>query len=182
MQPVSALEGYAVFDFLKATRAAPVQPAPDAPAAAAPRNAQSPDAASYREFLRIVVRDTLRRQGIPAEWISSQISLRPQPGQSRDAYQIELTVQKWNEALMRFAPLLQQQILLALQPGGPAAAEAGDVRIVWAYAPDCGYPYTSLPQPDYWSQAARKFDLPPSTRKFHEVDDDFATTVPSPLR
>lgn len=170
-----------MFDFFKSTRTA--RTAPPAPGTPAPvSEPPAPEtAATHRELLRLVVRDTLRKQGIPSDWIGSQIATRLQTGQTQPAHQIQLTVLKWSEALMRFAPLLQQQIQQALQQGEPAA-DARSVTIVWAYAPDCGYPYTSLPEPEYWSSAARKFDLPPTQRRFHEVDDDFATTVPSPLR
>lgn len=167
-----------MFDFFKTTRAA--RAAPPAPVTA-PESPGPEASASQRELLRLIVRDTLRKQGIPADWIGSQIATRLQAGQTQPAHQIQLTVLKWSEALMRFAPLLQQQIQQALQQGKPAG-DARSVSIVWAYAPDCGYPYTSLPEPEYWSSAARKFDLPPTQRRFHEVDDDFATTVPSPLR
>lgn len=138
-------------------------------------------AVSSRELIRVVLRDTLRRNGIPADWIGSQIASRVQTGQPA-THQIQLVILKWHEALLRFAPLLEQQLLQGLQQFEPQAGP-GSHTVVWSFAPNCGCPYTSLPAPTYWSSAAdkQKFDLPPTARKFHEVDDDFATTVPSPL-
>lgn len=149
------------------------------PAANVGRTAEP--AVSSRELIRVVLRDTLRKNGIPTDWIGSQIASRTTPGQPT-VHQIQLVILKWHEGLLRFAPLLQQQILRSLQQFDPQSDHSGHT-VVWSFAPNCGCPYTTLPAPSYWSAAAEKpkFDLPPSTRKFHEVDDDFATTVPSPL-
>lgn len=141
----------------------------------------SPPELSGREVIRVVLRDTLRRNGIPTDWLGSQIATHARAGQA-PAHQIQLVVLKWHEGLLRFAPLLQQQVLQTLQQFDPQSDHSGNT-VVWSFAPNCGCPYTTLPAPSYWSASAGKqnFDLPPTTRKFHEVDDDFATTVPSPL-
>jgi len=138
-------------------------------------------AISSRELIRVVLRDTLRKNGIPTDWIGSQIASRVQPGLPT-AHQIQLVILKWHEGLLRFAPLLEQQVLQGLQQFDPQSDHSGHT-VVWSFAPNCGCPYTTLPAPAYWSATAerQKFDLPPSTRRFHEVDDDFATTVPSAL-
>lgn len=172
-----------MFDFLKMPRdrSAGTDASVDR-SRVAPGTSKTPEPAlSNRELVRIVLRDTLRKNGIPTDWIGSQIASRTQPGQP-SAHQIQLVILKWHEGLLRFAPLLEQQILQGLQQFDPQSDHSGDT-VVWSFAPNCGCPYTTLPAPSYWSAAAEKlkFDLPPSTRKFQEVDDDFATTVPSPL-
>lgn len=136
---------------------------------------------SGRELVRVVLRDTLRKHGIPVDWIGSQIVSRTQTGQPT-SHQIQLVILKWHEGLLRFAPLLQQQLLLSLQQFDPHTDHSGHT-VVWSFAPHCGCPYTTLPAPGYWGATGerQKFDLPPSGRKFHEVDDDFATTVPSAI-
>ncbi|MDH4134754.1 MAG: hypothetical protein OEV31_08175 [Gammaproteobacteria bacterium] len=139
-------------------------------------------APTSRELIRLVLRDTLRKNGIPTDWIASQIATRAQSGHV-SSHQIQLVMLKWHEGLLRFAPLLQQQILQGIRQFEPHADDTTH-NIVWSFAPSCGCPYTTLPAPDYWesSLAKQKFDLPPTARKFHEVDDDFATTVPSTFR
>lgn len=171
-----------MFDFFKMPRDRSA--GADAPADGsrlAPGMSKTPEPAlSNRELVRIVLRDTLRRNGIPPDWIGSQIASRTQPGQPT-AHQIQLVILKWHEGLLRFAPLLEQQILQGLRQFDPQSDHSGHI-VVWSFAPNCGCPYTTLPAPSYWSAAEKpKFDLPPSPRKFQEVDDDFATTVPSPL-
>ena len=181
------LEGHTVFDFFKTPRnRAPVAEEADQgnrstqrPQIAASNAAGQP--VSSRDLIRVVLRDTLRKNGIPTDWIGVQIATRPQAGQS-STHQIQLVILKWHEGLLRFAPLLQQQILQGLRQFDAQSDHSGDT-LVWTFAADCGCPYTAMPAPNYWEAAAekQKFDLPPTSRKFHEVDDDFATTVPSPL-
>ncbi len=183
----SSLEGYTVFDFFKPSRDKAKRDdllAEDYQSTQIPGTdaGRAPDPAiSDRELIRVVLRDTLRKNGIPTDWIGSQIASRTQAGQAT-AHQIQLVILKWHEGLLRFAPLLQQQILQSLQQFDPQTDHSAHT-VVWSFAPNCGCPYTTLPAPSYWSTSADKqqFDLPPTSRKFHEVDDDFATTVPSAL-
>jgi len=138
--------------------------------------------ATHRELTRVVLRDTLRLNGIPAEWIGCEILARPQ---SRSLL-IQLVIHKWHEGLLRYAPLLQQQLLQGLQRFDPASDHTGHL-VVWKFAPDCDCPHTAMPAPQYWSAPAAmetskpKFDLPPSAYD-SRGDDDFAPTVPSELR
>jgi hypothetical protein len=177
-----------VFDFFKTPRdkSAGSDTSPDdsrfAPHPAPSMSKKPEHAVSSRELVRVVLRDTLRKHGIPTDWVGCQIASRTQSGQAT-AHQIQLVILKWHEGLFRFAPLLQQQILQGLQQFDPQSDHSGH-GVVWSFAPNCGCPYTTMPAPTYWSATAekQKFDLPPTARKFHEVDDDFATTVPSPLR
>ncbi len=137
---------------------------------------------SNRDLVRVVLRDTLRNNGIPSEWISCQVATRAQPGQVT-GQQIQLVIQKWHEGLMRYAPVLQQQLLQGLQRFDPSINPAAH-SVVWAFAHDCGYPHATMPAPAYWTLPVDKpkFDLPPSARDMQRVDDDFAPTEPSALR
>lgn len=137
---------------------------------------------SNRDLVRVVLRDILRNNGIPSDWIGCHVATRAQPGQAT-GQQIQLVVQKWHEGLLRYAPVLQQQLLLGLQRFDPTINPAANT-VVWAFAQDCGYPYSTMPAPAFWNAPADKpkFDLPPSVRDMQPVDDDFAPTEPSPLR
>lgn len=185
----ASLEDWTVFDFFKTSRDKGSQADPPVAGKASDREAgtganaakTSEPSVSGRELIRVVLRDTLRKNGIPTDWVGTQIASHTQAGKAT-AHQIQLVVLKWHEGLLRFAPLLQQQVLQAVQQFDPQSDHSGNT-VVWSFAPNCGCPYTSLPAPTYWSATAdkQKFDLPPTTRRFHEVDDDFATTVPSAL-
>lgn len=172
-----------MFDYFKSSRDKATRgdtaPSVSPTAGAAGDSRQS---ASNRDLIRVVLRDTLRHNGIPTDWIGCQVATRAQPGQA-PGQQIQLVVQKWHDGLMRYAPVLEQQLLQGLQRFDPTAAQSGH-SVVWAFAPDCGYPYATMPAPAFWSNAPDKpkFDLPPSARDMQPSDDDFAPTEPSPLR
>jgi hypothetical protein len=178
-----------MFEFLKRGRN---KQGPDANPTAEARPSQSfpsvPDssqqhATTSRELVRVVLRDTLRMNNIPPDWISCE-SAPATPGRSDGGLLIQLVIRRWHEGLMAYAPLLQQQFLQALQRFDPASDHAHHV-VVWKFSPTCGYPGTTMPAADFWSPkpafaAKRKFDLPASD--LDNLTDDFAPTVPGEFR
>lgn len=139
--------------------------------------------ATSRELTRVLLRDTLRMNGIPTDWISCESAPR-NPGSGDGNLLIQLVINRWHEELLACAPLLQQQLLQGLQRFDPATDHSGHV-VVWRFSPACGYPRTAMPPPDFWSDkpavsAPPKFDLPPSNRD--KLRDGFAPTVPGEFR
>jgi hypothetical protein len=138
---------------------------------------------SSQELTSVVLRDTLRVNGIPADWISCEVTPRPDSGGDR-SLMIQLVIQRWHDGLLSYAPLLQQQLLMGLQRYDPASDHSAHV-VVWKFSPNCAYPHATMPSPDFWSQkpalaAKPKFDLPPSDRD--NLDDGFAPTEPGDWR
>jgi hypothetical protein len=62
-------------------------------------------------------------------------------------------VMKWNESLMRYALALQQQLLSGLDRFDPSVDHSKYV-ISWRFAPDCGCPFSVMPNPKVWLQKA----------------------------
>jgi hypothetical protein len=147
-----------------------------------PGNSQQ-QATTSHELARVVLRDTLRMNGIPADWIGCEATPQTHGGSDRSLL-IQLVINRWHEGLVNYAPLLQQQFQQGLQRFDPASDHSRHV-MVWKFSPTCGYPGTVMPTPDFWTAkpvvvAKRKFDLPPSNRD--QLDDDFAPTVPGEFR
>lgn len=143
---------------------------------------QSQNPLNYRDLVRMVLRDTLRLNGIPIDWVGCEVIPRPHAGQV-PAFQINLVVYTWHEGLLRYAPLLKQQVLQGLQHFDPANNHGNHV-MAWVFAPNCGFPHTRMPGPAYWRVSASvgsKFDLPPSQHDLRD-DQDHIPTVPTPLR
>jgi hypothetical protein len=140
-------------------------------------------ATTSRDLARVVLRDTLRMNGIPSDWISCESG--PRTDDSIDgSLLIQLVIDRWHEGLPAYAPLLQLQFLQGLQRFDPASDHSQHV-VVWKFSPTCGYPRTAMPAPDFWSDkpavpAKPKFDLPASNRD--KLDDDFVPTVPDEFR
>lgn len=145
--------------------------------------------AKRRELVRVVLRDVLRKHGIPTDWIGFEIApLTPSAG--GDAYLVHLLVMRWHEHLMDFAPALQEQLWLGL---GRFATDTdrSQFTLGWKFAPDCGCPFDTMPEPAFWSskngapggaaqaQSPRKFDLPASA--YDHRSSGFAPTQPGDL-
>lgn len=141
-----------MFKFLKnsVTKDAPV-PSPAAVAATEPVAQHSvPQPTNIkRELIRVVLKDTLRQQGIPYDWLACEIIIIPR-GPNDEELHIQLVVMKWNELLMRYATALQQQLLHGLDRFDPAV-DHSTYLISWRFAPDCGCPFTVMPPPMFWA-------------------------------
>lgn len=174
-----------MFEFFKMGRDKPGQDdslKAEASSPSVPDSSQQ-HAATSRELARVVLRDTLRLNGIPDDWISCESIPRIHGGSDGNLL-IQLVINRWHESLMSYAPLLQQQFQQGLQRFDPASDHSRHV-VVWRFSPFCGYPGTDMPEADFWLSkpaftAKRKFDLPPSD--LDHLVDDFVPTVPSELR
>lgn len=130
--------------------------------------------ATHRELVRVVLRDTLRMNGIPPEWVGCEVLTRSR-SVGDPVLQIQVLIHQWHEGLLRYAPLIQQQLLQALQRFDPATDHSRHT-VVWRFSPACECPYTSMPEPGYWTSATAlpKFDLAPSD--LSHLDNGFAPT------
>lgn len=102
-----------------------------------------------RELIRVVLKDTLRQQCIPYDWLACEIIIIPR-GPDDEELHIQLVVMKWNELLMRYATALQQQLLHGLDRFDPSVDHSTYI-ISWRFAPDCGCPFTVMPPPMFWA-------------------------------
>ena len=177
---------------------------------------------TQRELVRVVLKDTLRQHGIPSAWVGCEVTVLPRrasrvagssaAGEAGDrgekgektarpeALFVHLIVMKWNNALVHFAPALQVELMQALDRFEPVVDHSGYV-VAWRFSPQCGCPYTRMPDPIFWAQDSMamptsaptvlpaapvqtppkpKFDLPPSS--LDSLPSGFAPTEPAPLR
>lgn len=193
---------FKIFGFGRKPAAATVNagPAAEADAAVGPASVLPGNSRLHsnvqRELVRVVLKDTLRMHGIPAGWISGEVTVAPDKA-GGEVLSVQLVVMKWNEALLRFAPAFERQLLLGLDRFDPQIDHSGYV-VSWRFAPDCGCPFTQMPDPQFWTKASEppaqgndvssgqattskpKFDLPPSD--LDNLPSGFAPTEPSPLR
>lgn len=169
----------------------PKHPEPESPVTVPPavRVYSDPhNTAKRRELVRVVLRDTLRKHGIPADWIGFEITPL---GNSADgsAHLIHLIVLKWHEHLMDFAPALQEQLWQGLGRFAPDS-ERSQFALAWTFSPDCACPFDTMPEPAFWTvahaalpsvqaKAVKKFDLPAS--EYDHRSSGFAPTQPGEL-
>jgi hypothetical protein len=118
-----------------------------------------------RELIRVVLKDTLRLHGIPFDWLACEVIIIP-IAHGEEELRIQLVVLKWKEHLLRYAPVLQQQLLLGLDRFDPAVDHSKYI-VSWRFSPDCGYPFSRMPDPKFWLKSA----VPPAFEEPESVLD-----------
>ena len=128
------------------------------PASSVPQSIKQ-HTATQRELVRVVLRDTLRLNGIPPEWVGCETLMRSR--KTGDVVLlIQLLIHQWHEGLLHYAPLIQQQLLQALQHFDPAT-DHSQHTVVWKFSPACKCPHTAMPDPSYWAEATTQQPTPP---------------------
>lgn len=186
-----------MFDFLGRGRSKSASDSPVVRQATHHRTPPPAASATQREMVRLTLHNVLRQRGIPGNWLTCEITPIQIAGRG-DAVLVQLVVLKWHDALMPYAPALQQGILEGLKHFD-ANATASKYHFSWAFAPDCGCPHTKFPEPSVWNTGAAptpiatiqaigpaaavgasttaspskpKFDLPPTAADMRNTNDD----------
>lgn len=134
------------------------------PVSVAPDSSQQ-QGSLHRELIRVVLKDTLRLQGIPLSWLACEvIVIARAPGQ--EYLHIQIIIMKWNEQLLRYAPALQQQLLLGLDRFDPSVDHSKYI-VSWRFAPNCASPFTQMPHPGVWIQSTA---IPAAEEPFSVLD------------
>ncbi|MBK0391826.1 hypothetical protein [Ramlibacter algicola] len=135
---------------------------------ATPRPSQSqPPTDMRRELLRLALRQSLIRNGIPVHWIGVEAIEMPVPGAP---LHVRLVVQHWDERLLRHAIAFQddlEQRLLAVDP----LARTWLRGFSWQYEWPDGVPRPSLPDPSTWADAAGSAQRPAAPVRAREELD-----------
>ena len=106
-------------------------------------------AATRRELMRVMARDTQRAAGIPEGWIETQVMLELSRGQS--FIHLRLVVRHWDERLVHAQVALQRRIVQAVERFEPQA-RSWIGSISWLYPDDSDCPHVELPDPSVWSK------------------------------
>lgn len=120
--------------------------------AAAQRSNEPGRDARRRELLRMAVRDTLHKNGIPAAWIGAEILASPTPGRERGVH-LRLLVKHWEPKILECAVALQQGVkarVLCLDP----LSSAWITGISWRFDIADETVCPDLPDPAYWQTFA----------------------------
>jgi hypothetical protein len=121
-----------------------------------PSKPQAPGTANAtrKEMLRVVLRDTMKRHGIPAEWITgetlSAMSRTREPG-----LYWRLTMKHWDARLPNHFVALQNALVSRVQMFDPLA-EKWLLGIMWQLAPADESACPALPHPGSWTAVPRE--------------------------
>lgn len=101
-----------------------------------------------RQLVQVLVRDLLRRHGIPPEWIDCQMMIVSSRTRGSGMY-LRLVVQHWDERLMNYASAFQKELFADLKQFEPQSASWLH-GISWQLEVDGSCPYTTLPGRSFW--------------------------------
>jgi hypothetical protein len=102
-----------------------------------------------RELLRVVLRDTLRRHGIPAEWITAEMATMTSRNGDRGIYW-RLSIRHWDARLPVYCVAIQKALISKLHSFDPVA-EDWLVGISWQYMLEDESACPPLPHPGMWT-------------------------------
>jgi hypothetical protein len=113
-----------------------------------------------RELVGVVLKDTLRLHGIPATWIGCEVNVLSRKSRTMNVAApantpldedlfVHLVILKWNEALLRFAPAFERQLIEGLDRFEPHIDHSKYI-VSWRFSPTCGCPQTRMPNPKFW--------------------------------
>lgn len=118
--------------------------------------------ATRRQLVQVLLRDVLRRSGIPAHWIDCQMLLVSSRTKGAGMY-VRLVVKHWNQHLMNYANAFQKELLTDIERFDPQSRDWLH-GISWQLEVGDSCPFTTLPEANFWKEA----EIPPPKEKVWE--------------
>lgn len=107
---------------------------------------------SRRELLRVVLRDTMNRHGVPAGWLEAEVLVSTSRAGERGIHW-RLVVKHWDPRLLTHALALQQALLKRLTTFDPLASN-WLTGVSWQFDSLEDTPNAPLPNAASWTEAA----------------------------
>ncbi|MFC5519548.1 hypothetical protein [Polaromonas jejuensis] len=145
------------------SRAKPLKAEP-ASAAEGPATIEDGSAnALRRQLVQVLVRDSLRRHGIPAHWLDCQMLLVSSRSRGEGMY-VRLVVKHWDMRLLTYAVAFEKSLRIDITRFEPHAAQ-WLYGISWQLEVGDSCPYLQLPDRSIWT-------LPPKHHAESELKQD----------
>lgn len=111
-----------------------------------------------RQLIQVLLRDLLRKSGIPTEWIQCEMLLVASRSKGPGMY-VRLVVKQWDDRLMHYLYAVQTEFMIDIERFEP------DCRrwmhgISWQFEVNDSCPHTKLPPKDFWSDRQTKITAP----------------------
>lgn len=113
----------------------------------------SDPAATYRELVKTMYRDTIRITGLPKDWLNCELLTLADGGRAR--FHIQFVIRHWDQELLDYLPAFQKSFTDRVQRFSPALIERIH-SISWRFSSRAGCPILTMPPADHWSETSRK--------------------------
>lgn len=117
------------------------------------------DNAMRRQLIMVLLRDVLRRHGIPQQWIELQMLVVSSASRGSGLY-VRLVLRHWDARLLDYAQAFQNELLTDIGRFEPMASEWLH-GISWQLEMSESCPYTSVPDKAFWQEPAQR-QAPPA--------------------
>ncbi|WP_309678762.1 hypothetical protein [Polaromonas sp.] len=134
-----------------ASRSAPASKLPASSLDNPPTIEDGSDNAMRRQLVQVLMRDVLRRHGIPSEWIECQMLVVSSTSRGTGLY-ARLVIRHWDQRLMTYALAFQNALRADIARYEPNASSWLH-GISWQLEMDDDCPYTTLPDKAFWQDA-----------------------------
>lgn len=101
-----------------------------------------------RQLVQVLLRDVLRRHGIPPHWIELQMLVVSSESRGTGLY-VRLLIKQWDARLMTYAYALQNALLVEIARFEPRASDWLH-GISWQFEMGDTCPYPNLPDKSFW--------------------------------
>ena len=158
------------------------QPASQFPVTASSQHSQSPLAqqnAGHRELLRLVLRDTLNRTGIPTSWLGADLLAATSRGREPGIH-VRLSLKHWDPRLMLHGIAFENAFrkrLLTLDP----LAEHWLLGISWQFSLTDDSNCPPMPHPGVWTSSVPTSAFLPAAEATSEAEVRMNASDPADL-
>ena len=117
------------------------------------------DTANRGQLVQVLMRDLVRKSGIPQDWIQCQIQVMNSRSRGQGIY-VRLVVKHWDERLMKYAFAFQKALLTEIVQFEPKAA-VWLQGIAWQLEVASTCSLTEMPGSEFWqtpTAAVKPFD------------------------
>ena len=125
---------------------------PSSPLAQHSKLLDGSEAATRDQLVQVLLRDLVRKSGIPPGWVQCQTQLINSRSRGKGIY-VRLVVRHWDERLMKYAFAFQKALLKDIVQFEPAAASWLQ-GVSWQFEVAASCPLTELPGPQFWQAPA----------------------------
>ncbi|MEP6964724.1 MAG: hypothetical protein ABI845_04500 [Polaromonas sp.] len=116
------------------------------------------DNAMRRQLVLVLLRDVIRRHGIPPHWIELQMLVVSSASRGAGLY-VRLVVRHWDARLLNHAQAFQNELMADIVRFEPKAADWLH-GISWQLEMSDSCPYTTLPDKAFWQEPAQRLAPP----------------------
>lgn len=111
------------------------------------------DNATRRQLVQVLLRDALRKYGIPPRWIDCQMMLVSSRSRGPGMY-VRLVVRQWDDRLLNYAHAFQTALMVEITRFEPQASQWLH-GISWQLEVADTCPYSTMPDKSFWADPAK---------------------------